>query len=321
MLGKVYGSTSAVKNLLAYNRKILQGMSKLRLDFAKPFVCIQNEGNFTNNSIIKQVEKYINTHDSIIYVLIENPYWHDRLYVVGVCDGSWDIEIGRRVYNSYNHLDYYYAKKKVEEHRKQNTKYFIIAQETQYIIPLILEKKLDLNERVRITKTTRYGKREEEYIHSVNCVMYNDYKTKGEYHPCRSLYDCKPVSTNNIYDIIDKSGYIVDSFRFLLHHRAELYKREKNKAKAKAHDCTNEVEDFKKEMVTIKNMLANYIKETNEPNYSLIRTICNTMISLKGRVNDLAEYEFSTEENKVEYLLNTADMIMECKKALGWEEK
>ena len=315
MLGKVIGNKGAVRELLAFDKTILQSMSKLRLNFANPFVCIKGTGNFTNNSIIKQVSEHIDTWKSSIYILIDAPLWHDRLYVVGVDRGLWDVEVGRKAYTMTNKLDYYCAKKKVDEHRKMKCKYYIIAQEKEYMIPWIMEKKLDCNERMRVEKITRYGRNEAEYIYSINCTMYDDYKNKEEYRPISSPFNCK--KTNDIYDIIDKSGYITDYTKCHLYRRVEIYKRDKNKRIAKEYDCSQQIEELKREMTIVKNMLGEYLISSENPNYLTARVVCNTMVSLKKYIKDLIEHEFSSKESKIAYLEEATRMIEECKKEIG----
>lgn len=324
MLGKVYGNENAVKNLLACSKSVFQCLSGARFDFTKPFVCIEGTGKFTHNTIHNEVGKYISKVNSMIFIMIESR-WHDRLYVVRDASDTWDIEIGKTITRGYYNqkLDDFYAKKQVEEYRKNDkTRYFIVAQEKGLLTPKKEKKIFDWKGRCHIDDvcTTVDGK----IINHVELSQWNDRRMKMNLSPFSYTWGSSRYkaleSKRDISDLdkwVDKSGYIIAEYQDMLDMRLNNYKRDKRRNEAKTLDCTQDVEQFKKDMTDIKEMLADYTKRNDNPDYQTIRVVCNTMINLKGRLNDLINFTFETLSRKESYLQETKNMINECKVVLA----
>lgn len=71
---------------------------------------------------------------------------------------------------------------------------------------------------------------QEDELYYTGLYIYNlDEKGRCSY---KNLPYKPIIRTQNIYDIIDKSGYLVDKYRYELKQRLEEYKLIKNKQKA-----------------------------------------------------------------------------------------
>lgn len=329
MLGLMKGTYLAVKELRAINPKALQGMRGVGLDFTKPFICIHTEGNFTNNTIRKEVEKYLNKTTSTddfqgtsyrysIFLLIEPHYtWDGDLKVVKLVNDNWESESLRNcgIRYSYN-LDTYYSKKKINEVRKDNPKYFIIAQEKRYKLPPREAKEIDYNERVVLNEVSYYGG-QEKIIYDVNCYQRGNKNIKGGFRPVPTFANDGSIQAKTrTIDIIDKSGYRVDFIRYDLQSKAKKYKAEKEKIKAKETSMAEEIGKIKNEINTIRVKLADYMRDTENPNWSEVSSITRAVKEVLNRCSTLETYEFHTVNQKKDYLVVTGDKIIECMEIL-----
>ena len=329
MLGLMKGTYLAVKELRAINPKALQGMRGVGLDFTKPFICIHTEGNFTNNTIRKEVEKYLNKITSTddfqgtsyrysIFLLIEPHYtWDSELNVVKLVNDNWESDSLRKcgIRYPYN-LNTYVSKKRINEVRKDNPKYFIIAQEKRYKLPLREDKDIDYNERVVLHEVNYYGGQEKR-IYNVNCYQRGNKNVKAGFKPVPIFAkDGSIQAQTNSTDIIDKSGYRVDFIRYDLQGRAKKYKAEKEKIKAKETSMVEEIGNIKNEINTIRLKLADYMRDTENPNWSEVSSVTRAVKEVLNRCNTLETYEFLNINQKKDYLIVTGDKIIECMEIL-----
>ena len=329
MLGLMKGTYLAVKELRAINPKALQGMRGVGLDFTKPFICIHLEGNFTNNTIRKEVEKYLNkttstddfqgtSHRYNIFLLVEPYYsWETELNVVKLVDDNWESDSLRKygICYPYN-LCTYVSKKRINEVRKDNPKYFIIAQERRYKLPPREAKEIDYNERV-VLHEVNYYVGQEKRIYNVNCYQRGNKNVKAGFRPVPIFAkDGSIQAQTNSTDIIDKSGYRVDFIRYDLQSRAKKYKAEKEKIKAKEISMVEEIGNIKNEINTIRLKLADYMRDTENPNWSEVSSVTRAVKEVLNRCNTLETYEFLTVNQKKDYLIVTGDKIIECMEIL-----
>ena len=127
-----------IKNLLAENRKALQGLHAIaRMDFEKPFTIIESIGKFTYNSILKDGGK-IDPETHNIFILYHGvATWDNYWYIARISGSTFDtardtIE-GYEAANGYRYFHEQCRKSDFERIRKSdNCHYFIIAQEKQF---------------------------------------------------------------------------------------------------------------------------------------------------------------------------------------------
>lgn len=127
-----------IKNLLAENRKALQGLHAIaNMDFEKPFIIIEAIGKFTYNSILKDGGK-IDPETHNIFILYHGvATWDNYWYIARISGSTFDtarntIE-GYEAASGYRYFHEQCRKSDFERIRKSdNCHYFIIAQEKQF---------------------------------------------------------------------------------------------------------------------------------------------------------------------------------------------
>lgn len=204
--------------LLKENKKSFKELHRLfGYDFEKEYTVLYLQGAFTINKIIKEVDK-VNYIDPKITILTRNKNTHMRkLHVVTVTkNGDINIDI-KPCYVSG--IESFYRKYDFNEIRKKaDTESYIIIQASENIVPSKTINR-DLNKRYNY-RPSAYEKCGDgmgnSWIYRINL---QDTDNTGEIWEYKVDYSFYRIKTNNIYDIIDKSGYL------LLHHRRELKAR------------------------------------------------------------------------------------------------
>lgn len=128
-----------IKNLLAENRKALQGLHTIaNMDFQQPFIIIEGDGNFTYNSIVKKLYNVSTAACNIFVIYKAKTYDSSIKYKLArLNDGKFEISRdtiqGYKVNYGWRYYDTAYGKSDFEASRKsENGHYFIIAQEKQF---------------------------------------------------------------------------------------------------------------------------------------------------------------------------------------------
>lgn len=311
MLGKVYGTNNAVKELLAENPKALKGMHKLGLDFAKPFICVKADGNFTNNTIRKTVEHYssgVGSYQMRIYLLIRaNETWENGLYVVKLVDNGWESDSLKKVSRNCG-LNTYWKKALINEKRKENPNYYIIAQHKAFSLPEKKPAEIDFNERIIVTKQQDYSNGEICYI---DFVMRDNRRIGGEVRPLQTLENNREY--NEINDLVDKSGYRRDIKYYELMGRVRQFRTEKKRAEAQALDCTEYIENASREISTIRISLADFLRNTDNPDWTKINELTHKIMEINNRLKDIKEYNFWTLTDKNNFIIRTTMLLENCK--------
>lgn len=251
----------AIKKLYKFNKKSLQAINKtFGIDYNKPFEAITIKGNTT----IKQILKKVN-NNALIIVLTNTPGFHGDKYRAATIDKYEKVAIGNDKYSDYHFIwnsgiDSYYTIGSFREAIKDITgNTIIITQEKQY---LCKSKKSDID------YSNRYqlipAKYESEYFtyNSNGCYIsrlnLKDLNSNGriiEYHT-----DHWNSKTENILDIIDKSGYIIENKRHELKRKARLLKEKREKELYSATNNTERIEALGNLLKGKKDMIAADLK-------------------------------------------------------------
>lgn len=128
-----------IKNLLAENRKALQGLHAIaNMDFQQPFTIIERTGKFTYNSIMKELEKPDIDETNIFILYKSDKTWnYGKHYIARLTNGKFESDRGTikgyEAASGWRWFDTMIGKADFEECRKsENGHYFIIAQEKQF---------------------------------------------------------------------------------------------------------------------------------------------------------------------------------------------
>ena len=77
-----------------------------------------------------------------------------------------------------------------------------------------------------------------------------------------------------------------------------------------------EIGNIKNEINTIRLKLADYMRDTENPNWSEVSSVTRAVKEVLNRCNTLETYEFLNINQKKDYLIVTGDKITECMEIL-----
>jgi hypothetical protein len=255
-------------NLLKESRRAFQFLhNTCGMDFKKPYVYVEGNGKFTLKTLERMMNLEGNPYQYKIALFLGGvgcntyPYSHiSCVQIVGF--DSIEVNFTRSCY-VYD-IDTFYAKKAFEGVRKhygENCKFYVVAQKNEYLRST-LQKRFDLSGRFKMKDVcpnytyAAYGG--ERYISRV-CL----YDATGD----KNCFEVKPFQhTIQIEDIIDKSGYLVESTRNELKCRAKERRKQKAADEAKQADYSQKNAAYKQKIEDIRDALVDNLKAitTNE---------------------------------------------------------
>lgn len=243
-----------ITQLLNINNKALKfAHDACGFDFQKDFFITSGEGRFTYNTITKTISENITSpYTAIVMMKSNRNYDRKKLFFVATDKGKFSpLRMENISYWNYN-IDYFFGVGDFENARKNCTeKFFIIAQKNEFIAPVVKSKNIDLDQRFKYLHTP-YDKagdgKGNTWINRLNLMLLDGSAKKFEYKP-------EYLKTEELNNIIDKSGYLVCSRRDELKNRANGLRAERAKSKALATDYTeretaiyNSIEEAKKRL-------------------------------------------------------------------------
>lgn len=280
-----------IKNLLAENRKALQGLHAIAdMDFQKPFIIMERSGNFTYNSILKDLngEAYnsksklcnkINTGDYNIFVLFKRTdydAYKDDLYIARLDKGKFETERksieGYKQSSGWRWFDTAIGKEQFETARKSATgHYFIVAQDKQY----------------KNTRQTTHGNteryrvymRDRKHVEAATPYYYNSDKY---YNNILGYYDRRTF---------DKSGYIQQVNNY--EQRVKALKAERSAAAAAKFDNSEKLAEFETRIEKLKAIIMENLK-SETTNFKLIYNISYNLNWISREMKELKNNSFSS---------------------------
>lgn len=288
-----------IKNLLAENRKALQGLHAIaNMDFEKPFIILERTGSFTYNSILKDLNNgsalysydtrfycKIKTTKYNIFVLYKRTDYNDNdTYIARLNDSKFETE--RKTIQGYERacgwrwFDTSIGKEAFEKARKSSTgHYFIIAQEKQF-----------------------ENKRSREYSTADRFKLHFERKTLKSATPYYRNSDKWYDNIISPYDrrTFDKSGYMQQVNNY--EQRVKALKAERSAAAAAKFDNSEKLAEFE---TRIGNLKAAITKAMNgsAPNFTAIYHISFEMSWMWDSYLKLKENKF-TSMHDVYYCIN-----------------
>lgn len=231
--------TEATMELLRQNKGGLKQLHDIGgYDFNKPFTLSHILGNFTIKKALSDILPYYNNPFISIIMRDREAHEYNRRYkiITVSTDATYETSIKTPYYKkaSFETFDTFWRKADFEEMRKKHTsEAFIIAQELEHT-HRTPKKAIDKTKRY-IYQPSPYEKAGDgngnTYISRITLKETDgtgeimEYRTEGRYI---GTYD-KERRTNNINDIIDKSGYFIRERREDLRRRAAQIRAEKQK--------------------------------------------------------------------------------------------
>ena len=273
----------AKENLLKENKKAFQFLHLATgMDFTKPYIIIEGNGNFTHKKILAALH-IANVYEYNIVMLMNNTDGHasafrDKFRYIKITPTEF-ISVDTAKHYSYNyHIDDYWSKGYFEEDRKKaDNHYFVIAQRKNDLTAIPQVRPLDTSDRYTVKEIGHfvYTHGKESYIGKVEIHSKSFANDKvREYKP--SYFRGKEYKT--IEEVIDKSGYIRSEYISELNRRARVLEAERKAAAAKVYDSTAETEGIRNGIAWIKAELVKLMtKAETKSDYSEIGEITSKM--------------------------------------------
>ena len=306
--------TTAKTNLLKENKKAFQFLHlTLGMDFTKPYIIIEGNGNFTLKKIIAALQ-LDNVSDYRIAMFMNNTDGHasafqDKFHFIKITPTEF-ISVDTAKYYSYSYkINDYWSKGYFEEDRKKaNNHYYVIAQRKNDLTAIPQERPLDTSDRYTVKEIGHFGytHSKESYIGRVMVRSKSFANDKvREFRP--SYFRGKEYKT--IEEVIDKSGYIRSECISELDRRAKALRAERAAAAAKVYDSTAETERIRNGIAWIKAEVVKLMsKAETKSDYSEISEITSKMYWL---VSDFDEHNKKIAEKSYPSIDNIQKHIEE----------
>lgn len=226
--------TTATKKLLNEEKNALRALNDvLHYDFEKPHTIIYFKGAFTIKKVLDLVNSTAHTEPQIT-LLVKNPGEYRPKYHLLTVDKLGRIEIEYKIkWALYYTFDTFFRKGDFEAMRKKaDTETFIIVQNAA---DLVTPKPETLDRDKRYIYIPSAHERAGDghgntYINRIQLQHTGEKGTIFEYKTEPGYFYDRSNRTNNLYDIIDKSGYLLQHRRQELKRRAAALKAERQKA-------------------------------------------------------------------------------------------
>lgn len=305
-------------NTFGHTRDLMRALNAVfGFDFCAPYHVIDLNGKYTVNKIRKAVEAVaplyaVNRYAFRVVALcsVSYPtYYAGRLYAVEITPDGFDVDRARGVnqsrFSSSNSFDYCYKKAQFDELRKEESaRCFVVVQASEH-----LRIYQGVSRTWRREDLMKPGERYD--LEKVNTFVYQfggasyiselEMKTRtasGElirYElPRYSRRDAIPAE--NVGEIIDKSGYLLQERRADLKRRADQARAEKERAAYQETDNREKVETPRNIIGTKRHALAYELEhaETAEDVATLYKKLRNYGDGFARIVEDFDRFEART---------------------------
>ena len=211
------------------------------IDFCGPLYIFKKSGKFTVNQLLKEAAAagYIPEDSTIIVCTTDIKYREDRIYTTQIITSRGDIDTNTRFYtysngrSIYTKIEYYFRKSDFNDYRKQdNTTTYVICQRKANAARKNPHE-VDYTSRFKVKNISYWGYSYggPSYIGRIDLIRTDDNGTTTEYNDHgRIIWKGHTPEYNDITEIIDKSGYIVNTKRDELRRRAAALKADRAKA-------------------------------------------------------------------------------------------
>lgn len=241
-------NTAETKKLLNKEKNALRALNDvLHYDFEKPHTIIYFKGAFTIKKVLDIVSSTAHTEPQIT-LLVKNPGEYRPKYHLLTVDKFGKIEIEYKIkWALHCNFDLFFRKSDFEAMRKKaDTETFVIVQNTADLVtpkPEIIDK-----DKRYIYIPSVYEKAGDAhgnaYINRIQLQRTDEKGTIFEYKTEPGYFYDRLNRTNNLYDIIDKSGYLLQHRRQELKRRAAALRAERQKAAYMETDNTAKIAEL-----------------------------------------------------------------------------
>lgn len=303
-------------NTFGHTRNLMRALNAVfGFDFCAPYHVAEINGKYTVNKIRKAVEAVaplyaVNRYAFRVVALcsVSYPtYYAGRLYAVEITPDGFDVDRARGVnqsrFSSSNSFDYCYKKAQFDELRKEESaRCFVVVQASEHLRPVQAKpwRREDLmkpGERYDLEKvnTFVYEFGGASYIGGLEMRTRTASGELIRYElPRYSRRDAIPAE--NVGEIIDKSGYLLQERRADLKRRADQARAEKQRAAYQETDNREKVETLRNIIGAKRHALAYELEhaETAEDVTTLYKKLRNYGNGFARIVEDFDRFEART---------------------------
>ena len=321
-------SNETIKILLKRNRGIFRTIHNVwGFDFEKPFTIYHINGNFTVNQILKlSHEKHTENAKILLLTCDPSHNWRKNLHAVTVGRfGKIDIEFKIPWEMGERAIDTFYRKSDFEETRKSKTaKTFIILQEREYLTDTS-KKPRDLSKRYKYIPM-EYGEkmsdgRGSSWYYRIKLKTLDENGATFEY-AFDELARYSGYKKTNIFDIIDKSGYLLTIKREDLKRRAKALKAQREKDAYNKTENGGKVEELAEAIRTTKKEIFKSLEEAKTSG-DISKIGKKIYFDFSRIMRDFERYKKCTEAREYESINasdNAYNDIIEKIKSLGGDK-
>ena len=288
------------RQLLNHDRKALTLLSdKYYFDFNNEYMIAWHDGKFTVNSIFKEFDL---NNDYVVVLLISTNYkygtWrNERLHVVEITDKIVDV---KGFYHD-GKFDYWHRKSDFDEARKTAVGCYVIAQKKENLRSSKFDPlRHEFRSRDRVTVDYAYyswnPSRTARYIYKVDLTDCIGRKIKG------FTMSYAGFVSGNINEIIDKSGYNLAVYRGDLMRRVKARHAEIEKAKAQAHDFTQDVKEIDEAMEKARAAMIEALRTAK--NYEDCSSIRSNLVDFAFNLKYVNDFKEKASNNSFDSLEN-----------------
>ena len=252
--------------LLDENKHFLQALHAcIGLDFKKDMYVFELSNKFTINQILKQAAAAGYTPNKDIFVMLINPdSGYKREYKVAALNdtGKLDRNIKSCGYNNNNHVYFHdiYTKSDFDYLRQIASHTIVICQKRDFLkLPCFLGCPIDHEERFKLKKINSCYCQDQKYIASLTLQVTTN---NGRVYQ----HETSLAKTNNISDLIDKSGYLLFDRRNMKRRKAAIIRAEKAKNQYINIDNTEKLNVLKEAILEKKQHIVELLKDATTAN-------------------------------------------------------
>lgn len=255
-----------LNELLKVNRYALRSLhDTLGFDFNAPYHVYEINGKFTVRKIEKMIlangYNFVNSIVAVVTRRFDN-YWNKDFCLATVDNSGVNIDYKTHYYNNYVNscLDTFNRKSDFEEYRKNdNTETYVFCQ-LKVNLAEQKTKQVNYSERFKYVPY-KYGKccdgKGNSWYSYIKLQLTEEKGTVVDYKVSNHCYGLK---TENLEDIIDKSGYITCERRRDWKYKAKKLREKRAKAAFEATDNTAKINELENLIAQRKNELEEAFK-------------------------------------------------------------
>lgn len=300
-----------IKNLLSVHSNALRCLhGTLNFDFCTPFNVYFISGKYTVRKIEKMIETDgYNIRNAVIAIVTRDLNSWNKDFSMVTVDFFNGIKIDYKMpyCNNYkSRLDTFFRKSDFEDVRKSEKAETYVFCQLKENLTKQTGNSIDYSGRFKFVNYRNYYDGRNTYIHKVNLRLTGGKGEKIEYQVDR--YRMGGLETNDLNDIIDKSGYLVCERRKEWKRKAKSLRSQRAKAAFKVTDNTEKISKLEELINKRKNELV--IMLNNATTSIEIRNMGSMINSWNGLYGVVRDFELLKKRDEEKSFSSITDFEM-----------